>query len=175
MMLSHYKNDLFATHPDMTAALSYVNTLCSAAASSADSIAIRTAAHVILNTAIEMHRAEKQVLVDKINEMSARKDPVTALLSLVREQVNLAVAEQNHVLTQAVDEQVTAIVRKEIAEQNVHESIENWAADNLGDQIADWMGDNLEHHVEQCLDIDEVVSEKISDYFGSNTFSIEPR
>ncbi len=111
-MLTLFKNDLFATHHDMGAALAYVNNLCSAAASSADSIAIRTAAHVILNTAIEMHRAEKQVLVDKINEMSDRANPVTALLTLVQEQV-----------------------AKAIAEQPLDEQIENWMADNLQDHV----------------------------------------
>jgi hypothetical protein len=161
-MLTDYKNDLFATHDTMPSALRYVNTLCAAAASSADSIAIRTAAHIILNTAIEMHRAEKQVLVDKINEMSARKDPVTALLSLVREQVVAEVKAQTHTISAELHDQIDS-------------QIENWASDNLGDQIADWMADNLEHHVEQCLDIDEVVSEQISNYFGNNTFSIEPR
>jgi len=142
-MLTDHKNDLFATHPDMNSALRYINVLCSAAANSSDSIAIRTAAAVILNTAIELHRAEKQVLVDKINEMSARKDPVTALMSLVREQVNLAVAEQSHAVTAAVDE-----------------------------QIENWMADNLQDHVNECIDMEEKIAEQISEYFNSNTFSI---
>ena len=111
-MLTLFKNDLFATYHDMGAALAYVNTLCSAAANSSDSISIRTAAHIILNTATEMHRAEKQVLVDKINEMSARANPVTALLTLVQEQV-----------------------AKAIAEQPLDEQIENWMADNLQDHV----------------------------------------
>ena len=145
-MLVHYKNDLFATRNDMGAALVYVNDLCSAAASQADSIAIRTAAHIILNTAIELHRAEKQVLVDKINELSARQDPVTALLSLVREQVTLVVAEQSHAVTAAVDE-----------------------------QIENWMADNLQDHVENCIDMDEKIAEQIGEYFSSNSFTIEPR
>jgi hypothetical protein len=111
-MLTDHKNDLFATHDTMPAALRYVNDLCAAAASSADSIAIRTAAQIILNTAIELHRAEKQVLVDKINEMSARANPVTALLTLVQEQV-----------------------AKAIAAQPIDEQIENWMADNLQDHV----------------------------------------
>lgn len=148
-MLVHYKNDLFATRNDMGAALVYVNDLCSAAASQADSIAIRTAAHIILNTAIEMHRAEKQVLVDKINELSARQDPVTALLSLVQSEVAKAIAESE--------------VAKAIAEQPLDEQIENWMADNLQD------------HVENCIDMDEKIAEQIGEYFSSNSFTIEPR
>lgn len=148
-MLVHYKNDLFATHDNMNAALRYISDLSGAAASSADSIAIRTAAHIILNTAIEMHRAEKQVLVDKINEMSARSNPVTALLSLVREQVTLAVAEQSHAVTAAVDEQID-------------------------ERIDSWMRDNLCEKMDEHIDIEDLVNDKVSDYFSSNSFSIQP-
>jgi hypothetical protein len=144
-MLTDHKNDLFATHETMPSALRYVNDLCAAAASSTDSIAIRTAAHIILNTAIELHRAEKKVLVDKINEMSARANPVTALLTLVQEQVAKAVAEQSHAVTAAVDE-----------------------------QIENWMADNLQDHVNECIDMEEKIAEQISEYFNSNSFSIQP-
>jgi hypothetical protein len=167
-MLTDYKNDLFATHADMGAALAYVNTLCSAACTGTDSISIRTAAHVILNTSIELHRAEKKVLIDKINEMSARANPVTALMSLVREQVSLAVAEQNHALTAAVNEQIG-------------NQIENWAADHFADRADDWYGNNvdmgeaIEQHIEHNMNIGETIAEQISNYFGNNTFSIEPR
>jgi len=156
-MLTDHKNDLFATHETMPSALRYVNDLCAAAASSADSIAIRTAAAVILNTAIELHRAEKKVLVDKINEMSARANPVTALMSLVREQV-----------------------REAIAEQDVGELIENWMADNLDDKIQDWNNENvdIENAVEEYMSkqsiMDDLISEKIGSFFSNNTFSIEP-
>lgn len=148
-MLVDYKNDIFATHATMPAALRYVNDLSAAAASDADSIAIRTAAHIILNTAIELHRAEKQLLVDKINEMSARSNPVNALLTLVREQVTLAVAEQSHAVTAAVDER-----------------IDNWMRDNLGEKIDEIV---LDRH-----DIDDLIAEKANDYFSNNSFSIQP-
>ena len=148
-MLVDYKNDLFATHADMNAALRYISVLSGAAANSSDSIAIRTAAHIILNTAIEMHKAEKQVLVDKINEMSARSNPVTALLSLVREQVTLAVAEQSHAVTAAVDEQID-------------------------ERIDSWMRDNLNEKMDEHIDIEDLVNDKVSDYFSSNSFSIQP-
>ena len=150
-MLTDYKNDFFATRNDMTAALNYVNDLCSTA--------IRTAAHIILNTAIEMHRGEKQVLVDKINEMSARANPVTALMSLVREQVSLAVAEQS---------------------RTIEEQMHNWAADHFADRADEWYGTNvdvgeaIENHIDN-MKLDETIAEKISNYFGDNTFTIEPR
>jgi hypothetical protein len=157
-MLTDHKNDLFATHETMPSALRYVNDLCAAAASSADSIAIRTAAQIILNTAIELHRAEKKVLIDKINEMSARANPVTALMSLVREQV-----------------------REAIAEQDVGELIENWMADNLDDKIEEWHNENfdVENAVEEYMEknsvMKDLISEKIGNFFGNNTFTIEPR
>jgi hypothetical protein len=157
-MLTDHKNDLFATHDTMPSALRYVNDLCAAAASSADSIAIRTAAAVVLNTAIELHRAEKKVLVDKINEMSARANPVTALMSLVREQV-----------------------REAIEEQDVGELIEKWMADNLDDKLQEWHNENIDidNAVEEYMDkqtiMGDLISEKIGNFFGNNTFTIEPR
>jgi hypothetical protein len=157
-MLTDYKNDFFATHNDMGAALAYVNTLCSAAANSSDSISIRTAAHIILNTAIRHHQEEKNVLVDKINEMSKRANPVTALMSLVREQVQQA-----------------------IQEQDVGELIENWMADNLDDKMQEWQNENvdIENAVEEYMDknsiMGDLISEKIGNFFGNNTFTIEPR
>lgn len=156
-MLTDHKNDLFATHDTMPAALRYVNDLC-AAASSADSIAIRTAAAVIMNTAIELHRAEKKVLIDKINEMSTRANPVTALMSLVREQV-----------------------REAIAEQDVGELIEDWMRDNLDQKMEDWHNENvdIENAVEEYMNkqsiMEDLISEKIGNFFGNNTFTIEPR
>jgi hypothetical protein len=158
-MLTDHKNDLFATHETMPSALRYVNDLCAAAASSADSIAIRTAAAVIMNTAIELHRAEKKVLVDKINEMSARANPVTALLTLVQEQVAKAIAEQS---------------------RTIEEQMHNWAADHFADRADEWYGNNvdvgeaIEQHIEHNMNLDETIAEQISNYFGNNTFSIEP-
>lgn len=157
-MLTDHKNDLFATHDTLPSALRYVNDLCAAAASSADSIAIRTAAHITLNTAIELHRAEKQVLVDKINQLSAANDPVTALMSLVREQV-----------------------RKAIQEQDVGESIDNWMADNLDDKLQEWHNENVaidnavEEYISNDSHIEDLISEKIGNYFSNNSFTIEPR
>ena len=157
-MLTDYKNDLFATHDSMNSALRYVSDLSGAAANSVDSIAIRTAAAVILNTAIDLHRAEKQVLVDKINEMSARANPVTALLTLVREQV-----------------------REAIAEQDVGELIDNWMADNLDDKIQEWNNENvdIDNAVKRYMNkqsiVEDLISEKIGNFFGNNTFTIKPR
>ena len=156
-MLTDYKNDIFATHDTMPSALRYVNDLCAAAASDADSIAIRTAAHIILNTAIELHRAERKVLIDKINEMSTRANPVTALMSLVREQVQQA-----------------------IQEQDVGELIEDWMRDNLDQKMEEWHNENvdIDNAVEEYMDknsiMEDLITEKIGSFFGNNTFSIEP-
>lgn len=157
-MLTDFKNDLFATHVDMGSALVYVNTLYSGTSTPHDSLVMRTAVHIVINTAIEMHRAEKQVLVDKINEMSARANPVTALLTLVQEQV-----------------------AKAIAEQPLDEQIENWMADNLDDKMQEWHKENVdidnavEEYMEKQSIREDLISEKIGNFFGNNTFTIEPR
>ena len=157
-MLTDYKNDLFATHETMNSALRYVSDLSGAAASSADSIAIRTAAHITLNTAIELHRAEKQVLINKINEMSARANPVTALMSLVREQV-----------------------REAIAEQDISEKIDTWWADNVDEVMQTWHNENVdvdlavEEYMNKNTIMEDLIIEKIGSFFGNNSFTIEPR
>jgi DNA polymerase III gamma/tau subunit len=166
-MLADYKNDFFATHSDMTKALNYVNDLCSTA-DSTNSLAIRTAAQIILNTAIDMHKAEKQVLVDKINEMSARANPVTALLSLVREQVAAEVKAQTHTISAELHNQIDS-------------QIENWVSDNFADHADDWYGNNvdigeaIDQHIERHLNLEDDVATKINEFFDNHTFTLNPR
>jgi hypothetical protein len=72
-------------------------------------------------------------------------------------------------------------VRQAIEEQDVGELIENWMADNLDDKIQEWNNENvdIENAVEEYMSkqsiMDDLISEKIGNFFGNNTFSIEPR
>ena len=105
------------------------------------------------------------MLINKINEMSARSNPVNALLTLVQEQV-----------------------AKAIAEQDISEKIDTWMADNLSEaidsrsnikdlvaeQIDSWMRDNLADKMDEHVDIDDIVAEKANEYFSNNSFSIQP-
>jgi len=54
--LADYRNDLFATRATVTEALAYANEVCSTLPDANSSIAVRTAIHVVLNTAIAITR-----------------------------------------------------------------------------------------------------------------------
>ena len=144
-MLTQYRNDLFATSATMTQALLQANDIYGKALSTADSIAMRTAVYIVLNTAIQQHTFEMDALRDKHaaevqalrSQLAARPDPVTALLSLVDERVNAALDER----------------------------MDNVFADKFDAAVDSWADDKL----------DDMVHEKVTDFFGNNTFSIEPR
>jgi hypothetical protein len=55
--LSHYKDNLFASHATMESALEYVSMVANTFTTE-NSLAVITAARVVLNTAIELHKAE---------------------------------------------------------------------------------------------------------------------
>jgi hypothetical protein len=163
--LADYRNDLFASHNNMGDALCYVNDMCSAAPSADASIAMRTIAHIILNTAITMH-----------------KDEIAAIV--------LSHAEANHKRNDPLTEQIKAIVREvtrhELAEKMpdmMTECIEEWVGDNLDKRIEDWaeqnidLADAVETHMNNEVDWDDVVGDKVNDkirsYFRNNSFTIE--
>jgi hypothetical protein len=55
--LSHYKDNLFASHATMESAIEYVSMMANTFTTE-NSLAVITAARVVLNTAIELHKAE---------------------------------------------------------------------------------------------------------------------
>ena len=55
--LSHYKDNLFASHATMESALEYVSMMANTFTTE-NSLAVITAARVVLNKAIELHKAE---------------------------------------------------------------------------------------------------------------------
>ena len=151
-MLTNYANNLFATRSTLTEALTQANDLYGNAMSQADSIAMRTAVYVVLNTAIQQHTIELNAIYDKHaaevqalrSQLAAKPDAVTALLSLVDERV-----------TAALDERMDDVF-----------------ADKFDDAIDSWADDKK---IEQVIDLDDLVQEKVAEYFSSNTFSIEAR
>lgn len=188
MNLQDYRNDLFATRSTMLDALNYVNTLCSAASTPSDSAAMRTAVHTVLNTAIELHKTELQVLVEQHNELSAKQNPVTALLALVDERVQVAMADKIRnflrVTSDVINERVNAALDERmdsVFADKFDAAVDSWADDNLSSKMDDWYGDNVDitddvkKVVEDEIDLDDLVQEKVTAFFGSNTFSIEPR
>ena len=154
-MLTNYRNNLFATRSTLIEALVQANDLYVAAMSQADSIAMRTAVHVVLNTAIQQHAIEMAAASDKHaaeaqalrSQLATRLDPVNALLALVDERVSNALDER----------------------------MDNVFADKFDAAIDSWADDKLGEKIEQVIDLDDLVQEKVAEYFSSNTFSIEAR
>jgi len=154
-MLTNYRNDLFATRSDLNAALTQVNDVYANALTTADSIAMRTAVHIVLNTAIQQHIIELTAIYDKHaaevhdlrSKLAARPDAVTALLSLVDERIDNALDER----------------------------MDNVFADKFDDAIDSWADEKLSDKVSEAIDLDDAVQEKIEEYFSSNTFSIDRR
>jgi hypothetical protein len=163
--LADYRNDLFATRATVTEALAYANEVCSTLPDANSSIAVRTAFHVILNTAIATHKDEIAAIVQRGAELAAqRNDPLT-------EQIKAIVRE---------------VTRHELAEKMpdmMTECIEEWAGDNLDSKMDDWaeqnidLADAVETHMNNEVDWDEIVGDKVNDkirsYFRNNSFTIE--
>jgi len=172
-MLTNYRNDLFATRSTLNEALVQANDIYGKALSTADSIAMRTAVHVVLNTAIQQHTLELAAIQDKhaaeVQELrlrlAARPDPVTALLALVDERVNAALDERmDNVFADKFDD-----------------AISSWAADKLDDKIEAWYDENVDLHnavknvLDDDMDLGDMTYEQVKKFFENNTFNIEPR
>lgn len=187
--LADYRNDLFASHNNMSDALRYVNDVCSAAPDSSSSISMRTIAHIILNTAITMHKEEVAHIIQRGAELAKeRTDPLTEQIKamtrvIVRaEMISMDEAISN--MTNSISGLVKTAVDSAIGDKTqelVNDCIEEWANDNLDSKMDDWaehnidLADAVETHMNNEVDWDDVIGDKISSYFGNNTFSIEPR
>jgi len=176
-MLTNYRNSLFATRSTLNEALVQANDLYGNAVSTADSIAMRTAVHVVLNTAIQQHTIELAAIQDKHaaevqalrSQLAARPDPVTALLALVDERVDNFLT---HNLPDRLDNTFA---------DRFDDAISSWTADKLDDKIEYWYDENVDFEsavkgaLEDDIDIKNMVRGEVRDFFGNNTFSIEPR
>jgi len=163
--LADFRNDLFATRANVTEALTYANEVCSTLPDTNASIAVRTAIHVVLNTAIAIHKDEIAAIVQRGAELAAqRNDPLT-------EQIKAIVRE---------------VTRHELAEKMpdmMTECIEEWVGENLDSKIEDWSEQNLDlsdavkTYIDDEIDWDEIVEDKVNDkirsYFRNNSFTIE--
>jgi len=189
-MLTNYANNLFATRSNLTEALTQANDLYASAMSTSDSIAMRTAVYVVLNTAIQEHERELAAIYDKHaaevqdlrSKLAAKPDPVTALLGLVNEQVNAALEKLD--IDGRVDNFLTHNLPSKLDDafaDKFDAAVDSWADDKLADRMDNWYGNNVDitddvkRVVEEEIDLDDLVQEQIAQFFGQNTFSIETR
>lgn len=182
--LADYRNDLFATHEDVGAALRYVNDMCSAAPTSDASIAMRTIAHIILNTAIAMHRAEVDAIVRSHAVLAKeRTDPLTEQIArIVRELTAAELMSYRDSFERIAKTEVESAIDNKTQEL-VNDCIEEWVSENLDSKMDDWaeqnidLADAVETHINNEVDWDEIVGDKVNDkirsYFRNNSFTIE--
>lgn len=185
--LADYRNDLFASHNNMSDALRYVNDVCSAAPDSSSSTAMRTIAHIILNTAIAVHKDEIAAIVLRHAELAAqRNDPLTEQIkAMTRVIVRAEMIEMNQAIsnmTNSISGLVQIAVDTAIGDKTqllVNDCIESWVGDNLDAKIDDWAEQNLDlsdavkTYIDDEVDWDDVIGDKINSYFGNNSFTIE--
>ena len=180
-MLTKYRNDLFATRSNMSEALTQANDLYGKAASTADSIAMRTAVHVVLNTAIQQHVIELNAIYDKHaaevqelrSKLAAKPDPVTALLSLVDERVAEAMEEKMRELLPALESMNDNLDEKIKAWYDDNVDIENAVRETLECDLD--INDMVREALENEVDLGDMVKSEVTAYFDNRLFSIGAR
>jgi len=185
--LADYKNDFFATRSNVTEALTYANEVCSTLPDTNASIAVRTAIHVVLNTAIAIHKDEIAAIVQRHAELAAqRNDPLTEQIKamtrvIVRaEMINMDEAISN--MTNSISGLVKTAVDIAIGDKTqelVTDCIQEWVGENLDSKMDDWAEQNLDlsdavkTYIDDEIDWDDVIGDKINSHFRNNSFTIE--
>ena len=185
--LADYRNDYFATRENVTEALTYANEVCSTLPDTNASIAVRTAIHVVLNTAIAVHKDEIAAIVLRHAELAAqRSDPLTEQIkAMTRVIVRAEMIEMDKAIsnmTNSISGLVQIAVDTAVGDKTqelVNDCIESWVGDNLDAKIDDWAEQNLDlsdavkTYIDDEVDWDEVVGDKIASHFRNNSFTIE--
>jgi len=130
--LSHYKDNLFSSHATMESALEYVSMIANTFTTE-NSLSVITAARVVLNTAIELHKEE----LAKAN---------APLLELIESEIQKSFTKVQSSIERAVDNlnlEMDARIEAAIEDLDIEGQIEN-AIDNidLETQISDYMSSN---------------------------------
>ena len=185
--LADYRNDYFATRENVTEALTYANEVCSTLPDTNASIAVRTAIHVVLNTAIATHKDEIAAIVQRHAELSAqRSDPLTEQIkAMTRVIVRAEMIEMDKAIsnmTNSISGLVQIAVDTAVGDKTqelVNDCIESWVGDNLDSKMDDWAEQNLDlsdavkTYIDDEVDWDDVIGDKINSHFRNNSFTIE--
>ncbi len=109
--LSHYKDNLFSSHATMESALEYVSMIANTFTTE-NSLSVITAARVVLNTAIELHKAE----LAKAN---------APLLELIDARVTAAANEVRDELRSEMDGRIESAIDDIDLDQKVQDWMDN--------------------------------------------------
>lgn len=185
--LADYRNDYFATRANVTEALTYANEVCSTLPDTNASIAVRTAIHVVLNTAIAIHKEEIAAIVQRHAELSAQSnDPLTEQIkAMTRVIVRAEMIEMDKAISNMINS-ISGLVQIAVdtaigdkTQELVNDCIESWVGDNLDSKMDDWAEQNLDlsdavkTYIDDEVDWDDVIGDKINSHFRNNSFTIE--
>ena len=172
--LADHRNDLFATRDSVAAALESAYFYIATAPEHATMI--KTVVHIVLNSAIAMHQQEVSQIVQRHAELAQeRTDPLT-------EQIRNIVREMTK--GELLGDTIATIVKAEVDAvigDKTQECIEEWVSGNLDSKIEEWSEQNLDlsdavkTYIDDEIDWEDMISEKIHAYFSNNSFSIEAR
>jgi hypothetical protein len=118
--LSHYKDNLFASHATMESALEYVSMMANTFTTE-NSLAVITAARVVLNTAIELHKAE----LAKAN---------APLLEMIEAEIQKSYTTVNNLIEHSLDiygRTVDAKIESAIDEIDLNQNVADWMDNNF--------------------------------------------
>ena len=132
--LSHYKDNLFASHATMESALEYVSMMANTFTTE-NSLAVVTAARVVLNTAIELHKAE----------LAAANAP---LREMIEAEIQKSFTNVHNAIEQALDNFDKKVDDKiDDAASGLRGEVEDWIETAINDidveqQVKDYMDGN---------------------------------
>ena len=169
MKLADHRNDFFATRQSVAAALEYANEVCSALPDQA--AMIRTVLHVVLNSAIATHKDEISQIVQRHAELAQeRTDPLTEQIrQMVRAEVDAVIGDKMDAVIGDKTQECIEEWSESKLDSYLESKMEEWVADNLD------LGDAVKTYIDDEIDWDDVIGDKIHSYFRNNSFSIEAR
>ena len=159
--LSHYKDNLFASHSTMESALEYV-TMMANTFTTENSLAVITAARVVLNTAIELHKAE----------LDAANAP---LRKLIEEEIKMSLSRVDGLIEAEIQKSYTTV-------NNLIEHSLDIYGRTVDAKIASAMDDihyatevnmrTVDEKIQTAID-DIDVEEQVRDYMEGNPMDIQ--
>jgi len=185
--LADFRNDLFATRANVTEALTYANEVCSTLPDTNASIAVRTAIHVVLNTAISVHKDEIAAIVQRHAELAKeRNDPLMEQIkAMTRVIVRAEMIEMDKAISNMTNS-ISGLVKTAVdiavgdkTQELVNDCIQEWVGENLDSKMDDWaeqnidLSDAVKTYIDDEIDWDDVIGDKINSHFRNNSFTIE--
>lgn len=164
--LSHYKDNLFASHATMESAIEYVSMMANTFTTE-NSLAVVTAARVVLNTAIELHKAELAAANAPLLELIETQ--IQKALNGVHSSVEFALETHSRNIAQQIDNAIEDIDWGSRVQ-------DNFDTDSILADVERMVDDRLESAMDNIVEsaIDNIdIETKVQDYMESNPIDVK--